>query len=109
MSRYFQYLYDSAGKWIAFRAGDKIFNTYCKWIGWLPWNDEHVVDTLGNYLGTIFSDDRFYREDYIPYRGYPGHPGCVANPGQPGCPGFIGCATLPPGVHDVRPGLLQNQ
>ena len=44
------------------------------WIGWLPWDDVDVVDTDGEYLGTIFSGHRFYRRPNPLYRGYPGYP-----------------------------------
>src|SRR5690242_11130965 len=70
-----QHLFDSGGKWIAFRHGQNVFDAHGKWIGWLPWDDEDVVDTRGRYLGSIFPGDRLYRKSFQPYRGYPGYPG----------------------------------
>ena len=40
------YLYDTAGRWIAFRIGKYLFNTNGEWIGWFPW-EGIAVDTDG--------------------------------------------------------------
>ena len=87
-----QFLFNSSGNWIAFRVGKYVFNTHGRWIGWLPWGDEDVVDTHGNYLGTIVDGDRFYRFHYRPYRGYPGYPGY---------PGYAGYSALPFMAQDI--------
>ena len=31
-----QYLFSSAGRWVAFRLGNSVFDTSGKWVGWLP-------------------------------------------------------------------------
>jgi hypothetical protein len=49
-----QYLFDSHGDWIAFRKDRYVFDTSGRWVGWLPWGDNDVAGTDGNYLGTIF-------------------------------------------------------
>ena len=98
----FQYLFDSHGRWIAFRVRQFVFNRAVKWIGWLPWGDQDVVDTQGQYLGTIFPGDRFYRIMHNPYRGYPGYPGYPGSPGYPGYPGFAGYSSRPSGTRDVE-------
>jgi len=97
-----QYLYDSSGRWIAFRRGKYVFDTAGKWVGWLPWEDGHVVDVEGGYLGTIFPGDRLYRVLTHRYRGYPGYPGFPGYPGYPGYPGFAGHSMLPPSAVDVE-------
>ena len=56
-----QYLYNSSGEWIAFRIGKYMYDTNSEWIGWIPWDDNYVVDINGEYLGTIYPPDRFYR------------------------------------------------
>ena len=51
-----EFLFNSSGNWIAFRRrrDDKyVFDAHGKWVGWLPWDDANVVDTKGEYLGTI--------------------------------------------------------
>lgn len=88
----FQYLFSSSGRWIAFRQHRYVFDTDSRWIGWLPWENGEVVDTQGQYLGTIFPGDRFYRDLYRAYRGYPGFPGY---------------SPLPPGAVDL-PQLSQK-
>lgn len=97
-----QYLFNSRGNWIAFREGRYVFDTNGNWIGWLPWNEPEVVDKQGNYLGTIFPDNRLYREVARPYRGYPGYPGYPGSPGYPGYPGFAGHSPLPLGTEDIE-------
>lgn len=108
-----QYLYNSKGVWIAFRQGQYVFNTAGQWIGWLPWAEKrlfktrlypHVVDIYGNYLGTIFDGDRFYRLVYPPGYPPPGYPGYPVSPGHPGYPGYPGEAELPAIAEDI-PGL----
>lgn len=69
------YLFNSSGEWIAFRISNYVYDTDADWVGWLPWGDNDVVDVNGDYLGTIFPNNRFYRIIFKPYRGYPGYPG----------------------------------
>jgi hypothetical protein len=97
-----QYLFDSQGRWIAFRVGQYVFNVESEWIGWLPENSQDVVDIDGNYLGTIYPENRFYREAYNSDRGYPGYPGYPGYQGYPGYPGYAGYSPLPPGVEDIN-------
>ena len=40
-----QYLFDSDGKWIAFRRGDYLFTPRGTWLGWFPWGDDYAVDS----------------------------------------------------------------
>ena len=87
-----QYLFNSSGGWIAFRVGKFVYDSDGDWIGWLPWGDADVVTIEGEYLGTIYQGNRFYKQIYHPYRGYPGYPGY---------PGYAGYAPLPPGTEDV--------
>ena len=96
-----QHLFNSRGNWIAFRVGRFVYNTGGQWVGWLPWDDNDVVDRSGNYLGTIFKGGRLYKLFFKPYRGYPGYPG---NPGYPaywGYPGHADFAPIPSGAADV--------
>ncbi len=102
-----QFLFSSSGRWIAFRKGKYVFDTDGKWVGWLPWGDGDVVDTQGQYLGTIFPGDRLYRVSNRRYRGYPGYPGFPGYHGYPGYPGFAGHSRLPPATADV-PELSQG-
>src|SRR5437763_13667084 len=95
-----QHLFDSAGKWIAFRVGDNVFDTFGGWIGWLPWGDQDVVDIHGEYLGTIFGD-RLFRLAGHPYRGYPGRAPNPEYPGYPGFPGVAPPAPLPTYAFDI--------
>jgi len=88
-----QYLYSSSGEWIAFRQGKYVYDTNGNWIGWLPWGDSDVVTVNGNYIGTIFPKNRFYKVIYKPYRGYPGYPGY---------PGYAGYSPLPSNAMDIE-------
>lgn len=97
-----QYLYSSAGRWIAFRQGKYVFDTEGTWVGWLPWDDGQVVDIDGHYLGTIYPGDRLYRALTLRNRGYPGYPGYPGRPGYPGYPGFPGRSPLPPAAVDLQ-------
>jgi hypothetical protein len=92
------HLFDSRGTWIAFRVDKFVFDPNGKWIGWLPWDERDVVDTNGNYLGSIFHTNRLFRFNYRLHRGYPGYPGF------PGFPGFVGYVPLPLGADDVNFG-----
>jgi hypothetical protein len=85
-----RYLFDSWGSWVAFRIGKYLFKEG-NWVGWLPWDDADVVSVSGDYLGTIFPDNRFYRRFHQLHRRRPRHP---ANPGYPGYPGYPGFAGI---------------
>jgi hypothetical protein len=95
-----RHLFNSSGEWIAFRNEKFVFDTRGNWVGWLPWDDEEVVDKNGSYLGHIYGN-RLLRRYYTPYRGFPGYPGYPGYPGFPGYPGYAGYAPLPPGTTDV--------
>ena len=95
-----RHLFDSSGSWIAFRKGKYVYNPDGTWIGWLPWNDDDVVDPNGEYLATIVNKSRLYRFTARPYRGYPGYPGY---------PGFAGHDLPPLGAEDVDlPKILRS-
>ncbi len=96
------YLFDSRGSWIAFRNGKYVYDCDGNWIGWLPWNDEDVVDRDGAYLGTIVKKKRLYRLAARPYRGYPGYPGYPDYPGHPGYPCYAGDDSPPFDAEDVN-------
>ena len=84
------YLFDSLGRWIAFRKRQYVFDRDSHWIGWTPWGDNEVYAPNGSYLGTITYGNRLYcyhqRED----RGTPGtvepppFPGSYSEPVSPG-------------------------
>ena len=94
-----EYLYNSSGKWIAFRIGKFLYNSKANWIGWFPWGDEHAVTKNGKYLGSIYPDNRFYQQNYFPYRDYPGYPGY---------PGHGGYSPRPSGTKDFEPDKLNS-
>ena len=52
------YLFNSEGKWIAFKEGKYLFDTEGEWIGWMGWSDADVADRDGKYLGTITHRNR---------------------------------------------------
>ncbi|ELA7158608.1 hypothetical protein RAX54_004533 [Vibrio parahaemolyticus] len=87
-----QHLFDSSGDWLGFRIGKNVYNSDADWVAWLPWGDDDVVTTDGDYLGTITNGNRLYHFSSKPYRGYPGYPGY---------PGFAGYSPLPFGARDV--------
>lgn len=95
------FLFDSSGRWIAFRSGSYVFSPAGDWIGWLPWSDDDVVSDTGEYLGTIFPHGRLFRILGKPYRGYPGVPPHPPYPGYPGYPKHPGYLPPPAGATDV--------
>jgi hypothetical protein len=96
-----QHLFDSTGNWIAYKRGDYVFDPSGNWIGWLPWTDGEVVDTNGQYLGTIFGTNRLYHMRHRAYRALPGYPAYPGYGGYPGYPGFGGYSPLPLGASDL--------
>jgi hypothetical protein len=56
------YLFNSAGQWIAVLSDDKqVFDPQGKWLGFLPGDDNTVVDPEGQYLATRHGD-RLYAD-----------------------------------------------
>lgn len=96
------YLFNSEGKWIAFKEGKYVFNDKAEWIGWMGWGDADVADKEGKYLGTITHGNRIYYFSNHPYRGYPGYPGSPAYPGRPGYPGQAGYDSPPSGAENIK-------
>ena len=96
------YLFNSEGKWIAFKKGKYLFDTDAEWIGWMGWGDADVSDKNGKYLGTITHKNRLYFFVSHPFRGNPGYPGSPAYPGRPGYPGQAGYNSPPSGAQDVK-------
>src|SRR5436309_448270 len=103
-----EYLHDSQGVWIAFRADERarhLFNSEGDWIGWFPWDDDDAVTPDGAYLGTVVGDRLLLREDH-PFRGTPEYPGAPAYLGRPSYPGAAPFTGLPPGFDDVPSAYL---
>lgn len=105
-----KYYFNSFGDWIAYRRfpNDRyLFNRKGQWIGWLPWNDNEVVDINGQYLGTLVDGDRLLRKSSPdPHRreaGFIVHPG---NGGYPGSPGGAAHYPLPFGFKDIDPSQI---
>lgn len=99
-----EYLYDSHGVWIAFRRtrNDKyVFAPNGEWIGWLPWDEKTVVNTKGEYLGTIFPNGRLYQLRRIRHRARPPAPIRPVIPGRPPNPPRRGYVSLPVMVRNL--------
>ena len=95
------YLFDSAGRWIAFRKRRYVFDRDSRWIGWTPWDDNEVYSPNGSYLGTITYGNRLYC--YL-QRDDRGAPGTIEPPPFPGTysePTSPGRAVLLPWAHDL--------
>jgi hypothetical protein len=103
-----QHLFNSSGKWIAFRRGRYVWSPAGTWIGWLPWDDSEVIQPSGAYLGNIVGPNRLLKKLNRPFRGYPGYPGFPGYPGYPGYPGHAGFFRMPVGFQDVDEGLFRN-
>jgi hypothetical protein len=100
-AREVHYLFDSEGRWIAFREGKYVFDTRGEWIGWMGWSDADVAGKEGKYLGTITHRNRLYYFTNHPFRGNPGYPGSPAYPGRPGYPGQAGYDSPPSGARNA--------
>ncbi len=96
------YLFNSEGRWIAFKKGKYVFNPEGEWIGWMGWSDADVADKDGKYLGTITHRNRLYFFISHPFRGNPGYPGSPNYPGRPIYPGQAGYDSPPSGAQDVK-------
>ena len=95
------YLFDSAGRWIAFRKRRYVFDRDSRWIGWTPWDDNEVYSPNGSYLGTITYGNRLY---YYRQRDERGLPGTIEPPPFPGTysePVSPGRAVLLPWAEDL--------
>lgn len=98
-----EFLYNSNGKWIAFKIGKFLYNSQAQWIGWFPWENEHAVTKTGKYLGSIYSNNRFYKQNYFPHLDYPGYPGYPDYWGHPGYPSYGGYLPKPINTKDFEP------
>lgn len=98
-----EFLFDRAGRGIAFRRtpDDKfLWDKSGRWMGWFPWGDADAVDKTGKYLGTVV-ENRLLKKVSPAYRGYPGYPGYPGYAGYPGYPGFAGYFGYVAGFSDV--------
>lgn len=82
------YLFDMEGEPIAFRRAwndPYVFGLDGSWIGWCPWEDHHVVDRRGEYLGSLVDDRLVRRNDWFGRLcdRTPTDPGEVAPSGDP--------------------------
>lgn len=91
-----QWLFDSAGKPIAFVNQNKVFSRSGHFIGRLEGNEVWH----GSYKGEIIKNDRFL---YKTTKGtiIHGTPGTPGTPGIPGIPGNRGSISVPVGYRDV--------
>lgn len=85
------FLFDMAGEPIAFRRtwmDPYLFDLDGQWIGWCPWNDNHVVGIDGLYLGSVVDDRLVRRNDWCerPCDRSADNPGYVAPSGTPHAP-----------------------
>lgn len=96
-----KYLFNSKGEWIAFRIGEYVYDYDSDCIGWIPYDNDDVVDLDGDYLGTIFGD-RLYNILNKPLRGYNGFKAYPGHLGYQKFPGYVGYGELPAGTRDVK-------
>ncbi|WP_243371426.1 hypothetical protein [Microvirga solisilvae] len=94
-----KHYFSSSGVWIAFRLLDNdryLFDRKGNWIGYFPWADNEIVSIEGQYLGTVFYENRIYRRSSpppkkrdigfvmdpadAPYVSHPGHAAPYAPP-----------------------------
>jgi len=92
-----RWLYDSAGRPVAFIKDNKVFSQSGRFIGRLDGNEVWH----GSYKGEIVRDDRFLYKTTkgLVIRGMPGTPGI---PGIPGIPGAKSGISVPAGYRDVE-------
>lgn len=102
------YLFDSTGKWIAFRKGIHVFDTRGRWIGYTPWKDNDVYTPSGEYLATIMQSNRLYYENNHTNRGLPDRVAMPRFPGVFPVPPYPGRAPLPQRATDVDLSQLNN-
>jgi hypothetical protein len=87
-----KHYFSSSGVWIGFRMVDNdryLFDRKGNWIGYFPWADNEIVSVEGQYLGTVFYENRIYRRKASPSKkrdiGFvmdPGNAPFVSHPGH---------------------------
>jgi hypothetical protein len=95
------YLFDSAGDWIAFRKGRFVYLPDGAWLGWIGDKEQDVFDMDGVYVGAIVKGDRLFRSQWSAppdNLNHPGYPGSLPAPEHPGYPGR---KDAPDGMEDV--------
>jgi len=94
-----KYYFSSTGVWIGFRLVDNdryLFDRKGNWIGYFPGSDNEILSIEGQYLGTVFYENRIYRRSSpppkkrdigfvmepadAPYVSHPGHAAPYAPP-----------------------------
>lgn len=95
-----KYLFNSKGEWIAFTVGEYVYDCDSDCIGWIPYDNDDVVDLDGDYLGTIFGN-RLYNILNKPLRGYNGFKAYPKYPGYQKFPGYVEYEELPLGIMNV--------
>lgn len=96
-----KYLFNSKGDWIAFVVDWYVYDSDGMWIGWLPWQDDQVVDIKGRYLGTIYGD-RLYERILKPKRVYRTSARYIGNYGKIPYPDYVGRVRVPLFFKDVK-------
>jgi len=101
-----QYLYDSSGKYIAFKIGNRLYNVQGKNIGYFP-DEERAFDIQGKYLGHIVRDRRLLsKRGYNP--GNIGSRGSTGSVGSRGIHGSISSIGIISGYEDVKRERLEK-
>lgn len=94
-----KYFFSSTGVWIAFRLSENdryLYDRKGNWIGYFPGSDNEILSVEGQYLGTVFYENRIYRRTSpppkkrdigfvmepadAPYVSHPGHAAPYAPP-----------------------------
>ncbi len=96
-----RYLFNTAGKYVAYLSDGNIFTRDNKWFGYID-NGNEVYDTRGRFVGYVLSDDRVVRNKMEMPRlpQLPPLPPLPALPPLPPLP-RLAMLPLPPPYEDV--------
>lgn len=64
-----KYYFSSTGAWIGFRLTETdryLFDKKGRWIGYMPEGENDILSVEGQYLGTVFYENRIYRRSSPP-------------------------------------------
>lgn len=62
-----EHIFNLHSEWVAYRVGRNVFDADSgAWVGWLPWDDEVIVNARGQYAATLWRNRWIVKSRYPP-------------------------------------------